>query len=215
MKNSSIDHPLLDKVLSWHSRNRYQHYLNTYLHHILLALLLLSLTVIFSSASAAQYEIEINKSKQELLVKESDRIVKRFHAAYGRGGKGTKQRLGDKKTPVGIYKIMQFKSDSKFHFFMQLDYPNLLDAWSGYKNQLISAGEFKSIASAYKNKESPPQNTVLGGYIGIHGLGIENEEKLLIHESTNWTEGCIALTNSEIMELRKYVDIGTRVVIKE
>jgi len=31
----------------------------------------------------------------------------------------------------------------------------------------------------------------------------------------NWTEGCIALTNEEINELRNYVAIGTPVVIKE
>ncbi|MDX1519925.1 MAG: L,D-transpeptidase, partial [Gammaproteobacteria bacterium] len=121
----------------------------------------------------------------------------------------------DKKTPTGVYKVMDFKSDSKFHFFIQLDYPNLLDAWYGYKNQIISATEFKNIASAYKNRSKPPQSTALGGYIGIHGLGEESDEKLMIHKEYNWTEGCIALTNNEIADLKKYVDIGTRVVIKE
>lgn len=173
------------------------------------------LTLSSLAASAAQYEIEISKSKQQLIVKDNDSVIKRYRASYGRGGKGTKQKLGDKKTPVGIYKITNFKSDSKFHFFMQLDYPNLLDAWSAYKNKTINASEFKSIAAAYRNKEAPPQNTILGGYIGIHGLGMENEEKLLIHETTNWTEGCIALTNAEIIELKQYVDIGTKVIIRE
>ncbi len=176
-----------------------------------LSLLLCYPSILF----AAQYEIEINKTKQELIVKNDDAVVKRYRASYGQGGKGTKLKQGDEKTPVGIYKITEFKSDSKFHYFMQLDYPNLLDAWSGYKNKIISASEFKSIASAYKNKKKPPQNTILGGYIGIHGLGIENDEKLMIHETTNWTKGCIALTNADIMDLRKYVIIGTRVVIRE
>ena len=98
---------------------------------------------------------------------------------------------------------------------MQLDYPNLLDAWYGYKNNVITARQFKQIAFAFKGKQQPPQNTPLGGYIGIHGLGDSTKEKLKIHEAFNWTEGCIALKNSEINALRQYVSIGTRVTIKE
>lgn len=192
-----------------------QNTINNIGFHRLFSLLLLFLVYSPATLQAAPYEIEINKSKQELIVKNNDIVVKRYHASYGQGGKGTKHKQGDKKTPVGVYKITEFKPDSKFHYFMQLDYPNLLDAWSGYKNKLISASEFKSIATAYKNKEKPPQDTILGGFIGIHGLGEENDEKLLIHETTNWTKGCIALTNDEITDLRQYVDIGTRVVIRE
>lgn len=98
---------------------------------------------------------------------------------------------------------------------MQIDYPNLLDAWYGYKNEVISAQEFKNIATAFKTRNIPPQNTPLGGYIGIHGLGETTEQKLLIHEGFNWTEGCIALTNEQMNDLRQYVSIGTKVVIKE
>ncbi len=98
---------------------------------------------------------------------------------------------------------------------MQLDYPNLLDAWYGYKNEVITATEFKEIATAFKNKQIPPQDTKLGGYIGIHGLGVTTEQKILIHKGNNWTEGCIALTNEQINDLRQYVSIGTKVVIRE
>lgn len=168
-----------------------------------------------SSVTATEYEIEIVKSKQELAIKDGDEIIKKYRVALGKGGKGTKRKIGDKKTPTGIYKVMDFKSDSKFHFFIHIDYPNLLDAWYGYKNEIISASEFKDIATAYKNENKPPQSTALGGYIGIHGLGDESDEKLFIHEEFNWTEGCIALTNNEVVELRQYVEIGTRIVIKE
>ncbi len=41
------------------------------------------------------------------------------------------------------------------------------------------------------------------------------QKKLAIHENTDWTEGCIALTNEEIQELKQFVDIGTQVVIAE
>ncbi len=177
---------------------------------IFMACFLFSLT-----ASATQYEIVINKSKQELIVKNGHEIIKHYQVSHGRGGKGTKHKLGDNKTPVGVYKIMNFKSNSRFHFFMQLDYPNLLDAWSGYKNKTITAKEFDTIATAISTLQKPPQNTILGGYIGIHGLGEENPEKISVHKSSNWTEGCIALTNKEIIELKQFVDIGTKVVIRE
>lgn len=161
------------------------------------------------------YDIVISKSKRQLSVKEGDQTIKQYRIAYGRGGDGTKRQLGDRKTPVGVYKIIDFKGGSKFYYFMQLDYPNLLDAWYGYKNKLISATEFKRIADAFKGRQKPPQDTNLGGYIGIHGLGEETEEKLDIQNGYNWTEGCIALTNEQIDDLRQYVAIGTKVVIKE
>lgn len=97
---------------------------------------------------------------------------------------------------------------------MQLNYPNLLDAWHGYKDRLISPSEFRQIAQSYKNQEMPPQDTRLGGYIGIHGVGEITDEKMKIHQAVNWTDGCIALTNEEINLLRKYVTIGTPVIIK-
>ena len=161
------------------------------------------------------YQLVISKSGKELVIKKGDVTIKRFDIALGKGGKGTKQRLGDNKTPIGVYKITDFKADSKFYFFMQLDYPNLLDAWYGYKNNVITAKEFKKIAFAFKGKQRPPQNTALGGYIGIHGLGESTRKRLEIHESFNWTEGCIAMKNSDINTLRQYVSIGTRVTIKE
>lgn len=184
-------------------------------NHILLITVFWFLPSVYVHATGNLYDIEISKSDQQLIVKNGNRTIKQYRVAFGKGGKGTKRKLGDKKTPVGIYKIVDFKDDSKFHFFMQIDYPNLLDAWYGYKNEVISAQEFKNIATAFKTKNIPPQNTPLGGYIGIHGLGVTTEEKLLIHEGFNWTEGCIALTNEQINDLRQYVSIGTKVVIKE
>ena len=167
------------------------------------------------TAWASPYQLEISKTSQVLLVKDDNNIIKRYRIAFGKGGKGTKRRLGDNKTPVGSYRIVDFKQESKFHYFMQLSYPNLLDAWHGYRNELISAQEFRQIASAYKQGRIPPQNTALGGYIGIHGIGELTDEKLEIHALHNWTEGCIALNNHEINELRRYVSIGTRVLIRK
>ena len=96
-----------------------------------------------------------------------------------------------------------------------MDYPNPLDAWRGYQNEVISAAEFKQIILAYKRNSLPPQDTGLGGYIGLHGIGPLTDEKNRIHAAHNWTEGCVALTNEEIIELRQYITRGARVVIRE
>ena len=181
----------------------------------LLILLLAGIFISTPAVFASEYQIDISKSEKILLVKKGEKTVRQFQIALGKGGKGTKQRIGDNKTPIGVYSISDFKSDSKFHYFMQINYPNLIDAWYGYKNNIITAKEFKRIAHALKEKRRPPQDTPLGGYIGIHGLGDTNNERLKIHETFNWTEGCIALTNEEIRTLRQYVSIGTRVTIRE
>lgn len=166
------------------------------------------------NATGSNYNLEVSKSSQELLVKDGDQVVRRFHVSIGRGGDGTKRQRGDNKTPIGTYKILDFKANSRFHFFMLINYPNQVDAWHGYIDNRINARDFKRIIVANRNNEVPPQDTVLGGYIGLHGIGEITEDKLSIHQRENWTEGCIALTNDEISELRNYVTIGTSIQIR-
>ena len=178
---------------------------------------ILVLFVFHGSSSAAVYSpylIDINKSARELKVLSGKQVVRSFHISLGKADHGAKRRRGDNRTPVGNYQVVDFNNDSKFFFFMLLNYPNTLDAWHGYRNQIISSSEFRQIVTAIKNGTAPPQNTALGGFIGIQGVGEETGETLEIHESFNWTEGCIALTNDEINELRKYVSYGTRVLIR-
>lgn len=182
-----------------------------------LCLLLTGLLPISSMARSTGhgYVIEVLKSRKILLVKQGDKVVRRYRTAVGRGGRGDKQRSGDHKTPIGTYRVVRFNDNSRFRLFMQLNYPNIKDAFYGLKKHLIDRQEFDRIVTALKQGRTPPQNTPLGGAIGIHGLGAENRKRLRIHENYNWTEGCIALTNKEIMDLKKYVHIGTKVVINQ
>lgn len=172
------------------------------------------LLLLFSyKTQASEYQIFISKSNRELIVKKENQVIKHFNIAVGKGGRGTKIQQGDNKTPVGKYYVIDFKKSDAFFYFIQLNYPNLFDAWYGYKNNIINADEFKEITMAYKNNEKPPQNTNLGGYIGIHGIGETNREKINIHQIWDWTKGCIAITNEEIIDIKKYVTIGMPVTI--
>ncbi len=183
-------------------------------------LIILSLFIFigFTSLTASandEYTIIVKKNDKELIVKKSDKIVKKYHIATGKGGAGTKRKRGDSKTPLGVYRISKLNKSERFHYFLQLDYPNLIDAWYGFKNEIIDGNDFKKIANAYKKRRSPPQDTNLGGQIGIHGIGKTTKKKLAIHEELNWTDGCIALSNDDINDLMKFINIGTTVVIKE
>lgn len=179
-----------------------------------LLLAVMQLCCVPARALDGNYRIVITKSTRELAVMQGERVIKKYTVSYGKGHGPTKRRIGDNNTPTGRYRIVKFKPDSKFSFFMQLDYPNLLDAWYGYKDNIISSTDFRAIAAAFKNHQAPPQDTRLGGYIGIHGLGEVSADALKIHQTNNWTDGCIALKNEEINDLRRYVSIGTPIIIR-
>ena len=167
------------------------------------------------SAEPATYHLEFDKSERILRVKSGNKIYREFNAASGSGGVGDKAKTGDKHTPEGIYRIAGFNEKSKFHLFMRLNYPNVKDAFYGLKNDIISRNEFDRIVDSLKLGRLPPQTTALGGAIGIHGVGVETKKKLHIQTNLDWTDGCIALTNKDVSELRKYVRVGTEVVIRE
>jgi murein L,D-transpeptidase YafK len=168
-----------------------------------------------ASSIEGLYELEISKSKRVLLLKVGSKVKKKYSVALGRGGRGDKRQMGDRKTPIGIYRIVRINPDSPFYYFMQLNYPNVKDAFYGLKDHLISLWDFNRIIGALSKREIPPQNTPLGGAIGIHGVGPETAERRDIHAYFNWTQGCVAMKNADIAELRNYVGIGTKVVINE
>ncbi len=84
-----------------------------------------------------------------------------------------------------------------------VSYPNIEDAERGLIENLISQAENNSIIKAINEKQTPPQKTKLGGEIYLHGMG----------NLTDWTQGCVALTNSDIKELFDNIPIGTPVKI--
>lgn len=71
-------------------------------------------------------KILIEKSNKKMtLFDDMGCVVKTYDVVTGKN-KGPKQCDGDKKTPEGIYKIIE-KRDSKYHKFLALDYPRTKD----------------------------------------------------------------------------------------
>ncbi len=149
------------------------------------------------------HKIEVKKGEQTLETLQG--------IAIGRKGAGLKTHRGDDITPQGNYRIGWIGEKSHFRKFFGLTYPSTQDADIALKRGIISEQDYYSIKVANQFNQIPPQNTPLGGQIGIHGIGDGDER---VHQVFDWTHGCIALTNSQIDQLSQWLDTGTVVKIR-
>lgn len=154
----------------------------------------------------------IDTQKLQLKVKQGNKtLVMMENIAIGRRGAGFKRRIGDDITPLGSYKIAWVNKKSQFHRFYGINYPSKENADQALSMGLLSPQIHASIIQAHKKNKIPPQQTSIGGRIGIHGLGGADKT---IHNKMNWTHGCIALTNEQIDQLTPWMSKNMRVKIK-
>ncbi len=164
------------------------------------------------SSQAGEHWILVDTDAQTLDLMDGERNLMHLDAvAIGRGGVTRDKRRGDKRTPLGRFKVAWFNPDSRFHFFIGLDYPRREHLLRAYRQGRLDEQSFRRLEKAMAAARIPPQNTELGGQIGIHGVGAGSED---LHRIANWTEGCVAVTNAEIDALRRHVQIGTTVIIR-
>lgn len=157
--------------------------------------------------------IWVDTKHKKVHLMDKDTSLKVFNnAAFGRGGVGFKHKRGDNITPKGIYAVGWNNDRSDFRNFFGLTYPSIQDAQNGLDRGLIDKKEYQAIVKAHMDHKVPPQNTALGGAVGIHGLGTPLR-RVQKHRTSNWTEGCVALTNEQIDELAMHVKTGMSVVI--
>lgn len=116
--------------------------------------------------------------------------VREYRIALGRNPVGDKLRIGDGRTPEGLYFIDGRNADSDFHRALHISYPSEAD--------VRSAREAGADA---------------GGEILIHGLPEGAEWMGSEHARWDWTEGCIAVSNDEIDEIWRMVADGTPIEI--
>ena len=130
--------------------------------------------------------------------------------AIGRFGASKARMMGDNRTPLGSFKIDRIKEPSRYYRFFGLDFPNREAADLALAENRITKETWQSIIYAIETGRTPPQNTPLGGHLGIHGLGRADQQ---VHGLYNWTNGCIALTNAQIDQLSKWLKPGVTVEI--
>jgi len=142
---------------------------------------------------------------------ENHALVRFNNISIGSGGATENHRRGDETTPLGVFHVAWIDRHSRYGTFYGLDYPSASIARRAHAEGTISRAEFDAIIKALQQHRIPPQNTPLGGRLGIHGIGRGDPK---IHQAFNWTDGCVALTNQQIRQLSHWVHIGTRVVIR-
>ncbi|MDR1686558.1 MAG: L,D-transpeptidase family protein [Desulfovibrio sp.] len=132
----------------------------------------------------------LEKSRRRLTAFAQGKAVRVYLAALGEKPVGHKEYEGDKRTPEGRYRIDDKNAHSAYHKNLGISYPNAQDR--------------ARAAAAGKNP---------GGNIKIHGLAPSFAHLGQAHRLTDWTYGCIAVTNPEIEELFARTEIGTPVEI--
>lgn len=132
----------------------------------------------------------VYKSKRELSTYSNGELVKTYQIALGQNPVGDKEFEGDMKTPEGLYYINDKNPNSAYHKNLGISYPNQAD-----------------------RQQAKVLGKPVGGDIKIHGLRNGMGYIGKSHRLTDWTWGCIALTNEEIDELYHIVKISTPIEI--
>jgi lipoprotein-anchoring transpeptidase ErfK/SrfK len=184
--------------------------------HLLLALFLSLqvLSVPSSAADATADEVWLLVDTENLTIsvmRGKALLYKYDNIAIGSNGPSVARRVSDQTTPLGEFRISGINPRSRFHLFMANDNPTKEQARSALADGRISPDEYMAVSNAWLGGEPPPQDTRLGGYLGIHGVGDGNTG---IHGLVNWTDGCIAVTNEQMDELARWVGVGTRVSVR-
>ncbi len=149
-------------------------------------------------------EVYVYKEKRRLYVIQSNVLVRDYPVGLGFHPSGDKEREGDGRTPEGDFLICQKNPASKYSKALGLNYPGRKHAERAFFAGVLTPPEFKEILIAFERKSTPPWHTKLGGQIFIHAGGAHKD----------WTEGCIALYNSDMDELFQIASTGTPVHIR-
>jgi murein L,D-transpeptidase YafK len=186
--------------------------MRVFMFRLIVTLILSALSVSVAHAGAEDPWLLVETDNRVLKVMEGDHVIEVFNKiAIGSRGADWEKIRNDKKTPLGEYRIGWVNEKSRFHRFFGLTYPNRNNAKRAYLSGALDESAFRSILRAEMEEDVPPQNTRLGGQIGIHGVGRANA---LIHGEFDWTSGCIAMTDEQIDRLTPWVKMGTQVVIR-
>jgi murein L,D-transpeptidase YafK len=156
-----------------------------------LACLLPLLAAAAESSLPSPDHIVVLKAERKLLLMAGDTIVKAMTISLGLMPEGPKRREGDFRTPGGSYFLESKKSDSDFFLSLKISYPNNQD---------------RSLASTL--------GVDPGGQIMIHGLPNEPKYAEAMYDGWDWTDGCIAVSNSDMIDLWRLTSVSMPIEIR-
>jgi murein L,D-transpeptidase YafK len=122
--------------------------------------------------------VVVRKGERKLYLLRGEDVLRTYKVSLGLRPEGHKQYEGDYRTPEGKYRLTRRNPNSEYFLSIQIDYPNEQD-----------------IARARKLGLKP------GGAIMIHGLPNTPRKPREYYANVDWTEGCIAVSNSDMVEI--------------
>jgi murein L,D-transpeptidase YafK len=160
-----------------------------------------------------ELRLVVRKSRYRLEVWRGEDRLKVYPVALGGEPVGAKQQVGDHRTPEGSYLLRPHHPSPGFGGCFYVCYPSRDDARRGLESGIIDQAAANRINLAFDLDRLPPHQTRLGGLILIHGTRNRTQQGLTM---LNWTDGCIALENDDVLELltaftssdRPYVEIA-------
>jgi hypothetical protein len=135
--------------------------------------------------------ILVRKSERRMYLMRANRIVAEYPIRLGLNPSGHKEREGDFRTPEGLYELVRRNPRSEYFLSLEVSYPNDEDR-----------------ARASKVGVRP------GGLIMIHGQPNLPRKSPEYYENFDWTNGCIAVSNSDMVDIWLRTQLGTLVVIR-
>ncbi|HUG98011.1 MAG TPA: L,D-transpeptidase family protein [Gammaproteobacteria bacterium] len=132
----------------------------------------------------------VRKADRRLDLLNDGEVFRSFPIALGGNPEGHKQREGDQRTPEGTYRLDLRKQDSAFFLAMRVSYPDAED-----------------IRRARRRGVHPGNN------IMIHGLPNEPRHPSNHYLTADWTDGCIAVSNSAMIDIWLSVPDDTPITI--
>jgi len=158
-------------------------------------------------ADSERTSIVVDKPRRVLSLLDQGVPIVSYPVALGFDPVGDKQKQGDGRTPEGMFYLCENLHRGLAPRYgarsMRLSYPNAQDAARGLAEGLITEAQKRAIERAIAVRQTPPQNTRLGSSIRIHGGGIGKD----------WTLGCIALRDPDVIDLYASVKTGTAVEV--
>lgn len=135
-------------------------------------------------------KVLVDKSERAMWLISHGKRYREYKISLGDNPIGHKQQQGDERTPEGNYVIDYRNPQSSYHLSLHITYPDKQDR-----------------DNARKKGVNP------GGDIFIHGLPNGYDNMPLLFTGRDWTDGCIAVTSTEIEEIWRLVKNGTPIEI--
>ena len=120
----------------------------------------------------------VQKSTRRMELMREGAVIASFKISLGLQPVGQKQREGDFRTPEGSYRLTRRNPNSEYFLSILVDYPNDQDM-----------------------KRARTQGLRPGGAIMIHGQPNTPKKSRDYYTNVDWTEGCIAVSNSDMVEI--------------